>query len=307
MDLNKLRIFLAAARLQNYTLAGRQLNLSQSAVSHGIRRLEESLGQRLVEWRARRFHLTAEGERLLEVCEDVFRRLDDAEAQLLGGDPRRVRVTLGVTVEFGTTVLVPWLAPRIEAEPRLHVDFVFSNHLERALQRREIDLAVDCKPHQQTGLVRTPLFREKYVVVAAPGYLARRPVEVPRDLADASLLSLDRDLRWWRNVYEVLPGAPRPGPDGVVLLTHVRGIVHAALAGMGLGLVPKYTILDELAAGLLVEVFPGTPFLDDEFCVYQWRGAAGQAGSQLLVGMLEDLPVADFGDALSPPGEGPAP
>jgi DNA-binding transcriptional LysR family regulator len=299
MDLSKLRIFLEAARLQNYTVAGRRVHLSQSAVSHAIRKLEVSLGHKLIDWKGRRFHLTPEGTYLLQVCERVFRELDTAERHLAGGAAPSLRIVLGVTVEFGTTVLVPRLAPMLEKAPGLHVDFIFSNHLSQPLQQGEIDLAVDCKPHYAQGLVRTPLFREKYVLMAAPAYLARHPVQTPADLSAVTLLSLDEETQWWRNLYDALPRGDRPSPGRVLVVSHVRGIVNAALAGLGVGLAPKYTVLEELASGRLVDVLPALNLVEDEFAIYQLGAVAGREANLLLVQMLQRLPFSDFGDALA--------
>jgi LysR family transcriptional regulator for metE and metH len=69
LDLAKLEVFLEAARTGNYTVAAKRLHVTQSAVSHAIRKLEASLGHHLVEWRRRHFTLTGEGHYLLEVAE----------------------------------------------------------------------------------------------------------------------------------------------------------------------------------------------------------------------------------------------
>ncbi len=301
MDLGKLRIFLEAARLQNYTLAGRRVHLSQSAVSHAIHKLEASLGCKLIDWRARRFHLTTEGTYLLQVCERVFRELDAAQRQLGGESDRPLRIVLGVTVEFGTTVLLPRLAPQLQLAPGLHVDFMFSNHLSQPLQQGEIDLAVDCNPHYAPGLVRTHLFREKYVVLATPEYLASHPVHQPSDLSEVTMLSVDAETHWWRNLYDALPPSQRPSPGRVLVVSHVRGIVNAALAGLGVGLAPKYTVLEELATGRLVDVLPAMNLVEDEFAIYQLASVAAREENQLLVRMLQQLPFSDFGDALARP------
>lgn len=301
LDLNKLRVFLEAARLQNYTLAGRRVHLSQSAVSHAISKLESSLGCRLIEWRARRFHLTAQGTYLLQVCERVFRDLEEAQRHLTGQSLQPFRVTLGVTVEFGTKVLLPRLAPLLLQTPDLHVDFNFSNHLSPALQQGEIDLAVDCKPHVGQQLRRTPLFREKYVVMASPAYLASHPVHQPTDLSHVTLLSVDAETQWWRNLYDALPAGERPVPGRVLVVSHVRGIVNAALAGLGVGLAPKYTVMEELALGQLVEVLPSLNLVEDEFAIYQLSSLATREVNQRVVKMLQQLHFWDFGDALERP------
>ena len=163
LELNRLRIFLEATRSGNYTAAGRRLHLTPSAVSHAIRTLEDAAGRRLIEWRHRRLVLTDEGDYVREVCERVFQDLDQAEHVLTtraaGGTQA---ITIGATVEFGTTVLVRKLRPLLEAAPWLRLNFRLGDDLEPLLLRDEIDIAVDCASHTHPSLTATRLFREKY-------------------------------------------------------------------------------------------------------------------------------------------------
>ncbi len=298
LDLNPLRIFLEAARVGNYTKAGQRLNLSQSAVSHAIGKLEEGLERPLVEWRARRFSLTAEGRYLYEVCERVFRELEAAELRLATGGDATVRVVLGATVEFGTTVLVRRMRPLLQAHGRLHIDFHFSNNLADQILSGEVDLAVDCKPHAHPGLESTYLFREKYVVIASPDYLSDHPVATVEDLALARLLSLDREATWWDNFFKAIPPEERQMPQRVMEVTHVRGIINAAATGLGVGLVPKYTVISELDRGELVELFPGMQLLDDEFRIWEWSSRAERPQNRLVKAFLESMDASEFGDAI---------
>ena len=193
LDPGKLRVFLEATRCRNYTVAARRLHVTQSAVSHAVRKLERSVGHSLVEWRRRRFTLTDEGEYLRQVAEQVFHDLGQAEhvlaARATGGAQT---VTVGATVEFGTTVLVRKLRPLLDAAPWLQIDFRFRDDLAAPLLREEIDMAVDCASHAHPSIQATRLFREKYLIVASPAFLAARPVRRPIDLERVPVLSLDR-------------------------------------------------------------------------------------------------------------------
>ena len=118
LDLGKLEVFLEATRCGSYTGAARRLHVTQSAVSHAIRKLEEGIGRHLVEWRRRRLTLTDDGEYVRKVCEGVFHDLGQVEDVLSARAPGRTQViTVGATVEFGTTVLVRKLKPLLRAEP----------------------------------------------------------------------------------------------------------------------------------------------------------------------------------------------
>lgn len=305
LDLYPLRAFFEASRLGSYTAAARRLHVTQSAVSHAVSKLESSAGQTLVEWRARRLTLTPAGEALRESCERIFGEIAAVEEKLSSGSAGFGQAfRLGAPVEFGTTVLIPKLGPFIAAHPRWQLDFHFSNHLEGPLLRDEIDLAVDCRPHLHPDLARTSLFREKYVVVAAPSFLETAPVRTPRDLALCPVLSLDKGAAWWSNMLLALPEEQRPVLRRVVEVDHLRGIINAALSGLGIGLVPKYTVLGELASGKLTVLFPELPLVEDRFYIFQRQAKAGRESNRALTAFLRQLDTSEFADAIPTVGEG---
>jgi DNA-binding transcriptional LysR family regulator len=299
LDLSKLEVFLEATRDGNYTAAAKRLHVTQSAVSHAVRKLEGSLGRPLVEWRRRRLTLTKEGQYLHGICQRVFKELGDAERVLglhAAGLPQVL--TVGATVEFGTTVLVRKLRPLLDTVPWLHVDFRFRDDLAPLLLRDEIDVAIDCHPHHHPSVQATGLFREKYVVVASPAFLAEHPIRKPADLEDVPVLSIDHTGTWWSNALRAFPGPRRPVLGHVVEVDQVRGMVHAALEGYGVALLPKYAVLGKIARGELVALFPKLPLLEDWFSLYQKRAHAEREKNRLITDYLLGLDIREFGDAI---------
>lgn len=298
LDLDKLHVFVTVARAGNHAAAARQLHLTPSAVSHALRKLEESLGRELWEWRGRRRQLTAEGEQLVQACGQAFDQLEEASRLITrGGEPDR-RLVLGCTPEFGATLLLAKLRPLLDAEPSLQIDFHFSNDLHRPLLHDELDLAVDCKPHAHPAIHRTPMFREKYVVIATPALLARHPVRAPLDLRRTPVLSLDREGTWWNNLLRALPGPRRPTLERITVVNHVRGMINGTLAGYGVSLVPKYAVLEEIASGALSVLFPRLQLREDTFSIFQKLARAERPANRLLTRFLLGLDVRELGDAL---------
>jgi LysR family transcriptional regulator for metE and metH len=299
LDLAKLSVFLEAARSGGYTAAARRLHVTPSAVSHAVRKLETGIGRTLVEWRGRSLVLTADGEYIRQVCQRVFDELGDAEQSLstsaAGGTQA---VTIGATVEFGATVLVQKLRPLLEATPWLRADFHLSDDLTQSLLQDEIDLAVDCAVHTHPSIQRTDLFREKYVLVASPSFLATRAIRQPADLERVPVLSFDKDGRWWNHLLRALPGRRRPSLERIVEINQVRGMVRAAVEGYGVALIPKYAVMGDLARGTLLLLFPRLRLLEDWFCVYQKRSKAGREKNRLVTEFLLRLDVSEFGDAI---------
>ena len=303
LDPGRLRVFLEAARCRNYTVAGRRLHVTQSAVSHAVRKLEAAVGRPLVEWQRRRFSLTDEGEYLRQVAEQVFHDLGQAEQVLASQVPGGTQVvTIGATVEFGTTVLVRKLRPLLDAAPWLRVDFRFRDDLAQPLLRDEVDLAVDCATHSHPSIQATRLFREKYLIVASPAFLAAHPVHRPIDLEQVPVLSVDKSGAWWGNALRSIPGRSRPVLRQIIEVSQVHGMVHAALEGYGVALLPKYTALGKVARGDLVTLFPRLRLLEDWFCIYQKRARASRDKNRVLTEFLLRLDVAEYGDAIRGPG-----
>jgi DNA-binding transcriptional LysR family regulator len=303
LDLGKLEAFLEATRCGSYTAAARRLHVTQSAISHAIRKLEEGIGRPLVEWRRRQFVLTDDGEYVRQVCERMFHDLGQAEHVLSARAPGGTQViTVGATVEFGTTVLVRKLRPLVDAAPWLHINFRFRDDLPRLLLEDEIDLAVDCAPHAHPSIQATRLFREKYLIVACPAFLASHPVRRPIDLERVPVLSLDKEAAWWTHALRSIPGRRRPVLRRIIEVNQIRGMVHAALEGYGVALLPKYTVLGKVGRGDLVAVFPRLRLVEDWFCIYQKRTSAGREKNRVLTEFLLRMDVAEFGDAISAPG-----
>jgi DNA-binding transcriptional LysR family regulator len=299
LDLAKLHVFREVARAGSVGAAARRLHVTASAVSHALARLRESVAHDLFELRGRRLSLTPAGEELAAVCQHVFDDLEAADARLgAAGASFARRLALGSTVEFGTTVLLPRLQPLLARHPELHVDFHFAHELLPPLLRDELDLVVDCRAHDHPAVHRAPLFREKYVLVAAPAFLAAHRVRAPRDLARVPVLSHDRDGMWWNRLTSALPAAQRPRLARLVVVDNVRGMINAAAAGYGVGLVPKYAVLGELERGALFVLFPRLALLDDTFAVYQKVTRVEREAHGLITRFLLELDLRALGDAI---------
>ena len=288
LDLYQLRTFFTAAQTLNFTEAAARLFVTQSAVSHAIKKLERSAGEELLRKSGRRVTLTEAGRTLYKACETVFYELEKAQEALKAGRGRSGgTIRLGATVEFGTTLLIKHLAPFIKKHPQVHIDFQFSHDLLRPLLNDEVDLIIDCRDHKVPGLDKTPLFREEYAVIASPALAAG--IRRPADLAGCRILSLDKDCAWWKNFQDALPQADRPALSDVTELNHIRGLINAAIESLGVGFVPKYCVTKELKAGTLENVFPRLELLEDRFAVYQKTKRTGLERHRLLIEYLSGI------------------
>ena len=294
LDLYQLRAFHAVGQTGGFTGAARRLNLTQSAVSHAVAKLEASAGHSLVVRRGREVRLTEEGRRLWDACEQINAILE-AAVEDLGQTRPRGRLRLGATVEFGSGILMRHIAPFLAAHPELEVDFTLTYDLLPPLLRDEVDLAIDCREHLRADLERTPLFRETYVVAGSPGFRAARGIATSQDLGRCPVLSLDKAGTWWHRFQLALPEPERPALGRIIEMNHLRAMINAAIAGMGALLAPTYSVLPELERGELVPLLPGVRPVEDWFSVYQKKTRAGLRRNRLLTDYLRSLSPAEFG------------
>lgn len=268
MDLYQLRTFYTFGKIGNFTKTADALFITQSAVSHSLKKLEQSLGTKLFKKQGKEYTLTGVGEELFRRCERIFLEIEKFEESVAAGDGQiKQKICLGAPVEFGTTVLIKKMAEFFNSYPHIHVDFLFSNDLRSALERDEVDLVVDCKGHHGHNLDIVFLFEEHYVVIASPGYVETHGIEEVKDLERVTVLSLDKNGDWWNNFLLGLSIDDRPTLRTIMRVNHVRGLINGAISGIGVSFVPRYTVEMELEQGVLTDVFGGLA-MDDRFCIY---------------------------------------
>ena len=239
-SLPALRVFEAAGRLLSFTRAAEELHVTQAAVSHQIRSLEDQLGQPLFQRTTRRLELTAAGERLLPAA--TVADLRRARAQL----------TITTTPFFGAR----WLAPRLGRFAARHPEIEVSVRHTTAmldLGSEGIDLALRTGRGRWPGLEATLIAPLTMVPVAAPGYIERLNLREFSDMARATLLHDETREEWaeWLSSAGQDPILAQQGP--VFDDEHV--LIAAVASGQGVALVLRNLVEEEMASGQLAPVF----------------------------------------------------
>jgi LysR family transcriptional regulator, glycine cleavage system transcriptional activator len=253
-SLNGLRAFEAAARHLSFTRAADELNVTQTAISHQIRRLEEQLGLKLFVRRNRALALTREAESYLPAVRAAFEDLRRATQRLKR--PQRDGL---LTVSTLASLAAKWLLPRVvafqEAHPGLEVRVSASTHLVD-FQREEIDLAVRYGRGDWPGLRADWLMAEDIFPVCSPALLkGPHPLRKPEDLAHHTLLHATLSREDWQ-LWLTAAGLPTE-------LAQRRGLtfdqsfmcVEAAIEGLGVALGRSAFVEADIAAGRLVVPF----------------------------------------------------
>jgi len=251
LPLNALRAFEAAARHLNFTRAALELCVSQAALSHQIRTLEERLQVTLFHRLPRGVALTDEGAALHPVLTESFDRIGIALDRFTGGRMREV-LTVGVVGTFATG----WLLPRLPAFEAAHPDteLRLQTHNNRIdLAGEGLDLAIRFGDGDWQGQDCTAILDAPFAPVCAP-VLARR-LHAPRELAGTTLLRSYRNGEWPRWLQAAgAAGVEARGPVFDSSLT----LASAAASGAGVALLPLRMFEQELAEGRLLQPFAQT-------------------------------------------------
>jgi LysR family glycine cleavage system transcriptional activator len=259
-----LRAFAAAAGTGSFNKAAQRLNVTPSAVSHQIKTLEAFLGVALFRRATRRVELTEAGRTYLPPVQESLETLQAATDRL-----RRKPGKALLTISGAPSFAVGWLMPRLNAFQIAHpeIEVRLSASMELAdLQHSDIDLAI-----RHTARVDDPdlavhrLMREELVPVASPQLVRDVPLQAPADLARTQLIhSLPRIGRWrsWLRAMQLSGIDDQAGPK----FDHDAMAVSAAVGGMGVALVNRSLVAQELAAGTLVAPFPHD--LESELAFY---------------------------------------
>lgn len=298
MDLYHLKTFFTLAKARNFTQAAQMLFVTQSAVSHSVKKLEVSVGTPLVRRMGKTLDLTPAGHTLYRSCQKIFYEIEKADQEMArhrkeaGGSIR-----IGCSVEFGNSILINHIRDFLDAHPGVHLDFYFSHHLAAPLERDEVDLVIDCVAHDLPNVEAVYLFQEQYITIASPAFVRDNGISRLEDLEKINILSNDKQLGWWRNFITAIPEDKQSCLKKVVQINHIRGIINAAAAGLGVGFVPRYTVIRELAEGVLIDPFPDITPGADHFNIYIKKEKLAFDRNRALIDYLTRLKPQEFGAA----------
>jgi len=267
-NLNELTAFLAVAREKSFTRAAAQLGVSQSALSHTVRALEERLGVRLLTRTTRSVSPTEAGERLVR---SVGPRLDEIEAELAALSALRekpagtIRITAGE--HAADAVLWPAIARLLPDYPDIRVEIIVDYGLTDIVAER-YDAGVRLGEQVAHDMIAVRIGPDmRMAVVGAPAYFATRPKpRTPQDLMTHNCINLRLPtyggLYAWE--FEKAGRELKVRVEGQLTFNTAGLRINAVLAGLGLAYLPEDQVRAQLADGRLVRVladwcapFPG--------------------------------------------------
>ncbi len=259
LDLNDVAVFVHVVRCGSFAEAARRLGIPPNTLSRRVQQLETQLGTRLMQRSTRKLSLTSAGQDFHDRCAGAVQGLVDAgEALMSRNEAPSGLVRVAAPADFFDLFPMEWLATFLAAHPLVRVDFVLSDARADLIADR-IDVAIRGGVLEDSGLfARKVLDAGLDGLVASPAYIAAHGTPATlEDLVDHDCLIFAHPSgrATWR----------LSGPDGADAEVQVAGrlsgntaqaLRKAALAGLGIALLPSTMTRRELRAGLLVPVLP---------------------------------------------------
>jgi DNA-binding transcriptional LysR family regulator len=257
-------LFVRIVDTGSLTAAAAEGDLSPTMVGNHLQALEDRLGTRLLNRTTRRQSLTEFGKVYYDRCVEIVGLIGDAEALALETQtlPKgRLRVTAPVT--FGTERLMPAIADYARLFPKVDLDVVITDAVVD-LAEDGFEAAIRLGNPPNGDLVARPLAPYRLMLCAAPAYLAARgePQE-PEDLGRHDCLAYSYSSRSeWRSAQAVWRMAGTDGEISIPFAARLQadsaeGLRRAALAGMGIVMLPEIMVAKDIEAGRLMRLLPG--------------------------------------------------
>jgi len=261
--LNALRAFEAAARHLSFTRAAGELHVTQAAISHQVKALEEHLGRKLFRRLNRALLLTDDGQAYLPSISRAFTLLNDATNDLL-----TKQAPGPLTVSALPSFAARWLVPRLGRFRQIRPDIDLRIDPSAALSDfagGDVDVGIRYGRGKYPGMRADWLMTEDIFPVCSPALLeGPHPLRDPRDLQHQVLLHDDGHGDW--RTWLLAAGVDRVDPARGPIFTDSSMLIQAAMAAQGVALARGVLAADELAAGRLVRPF--TLSLPTEYAYY---------------------------------------
>ena len=249
---NTLRAFTVAAHTLSFTETAYELNVTQAAISHQIKTLEEHLGKKLFLRGNRSLELTEAGARFLPYVDQMFNLLERGTEEIMQADALPT-LTVSVMPSFATR----WLVPRLGLFFRAYPDIDFRLAPSRSLvnfNKENIDLAIRHGGGHYPGLTSIHLSNEQIFPVCHPSLLeGDHPIKCPNDLKHHILLHDEGhgDWRTWLLEANATEVDASKGP----VHTDSSMAVQQAIEGDGVALARSQLVRRDIASGALVKPF----------------------------------------------------
>lgn len=289
-DVDAWVIFAKVAEHGSFSRAAEDMGVASTTVSKTITRLEQRLNTTLFHRTTRKLSLTETGRICVERATRILSDGREIESEIL--EEARVprgRVRMACVTGFGIETVVPVLPAFLQAQPGVEVDLILTED-EVDVVGGGFDLALRIGPARDNSLRMSRLVSFRRRLVGAPSLLER--LGEPQDLDDLARLPavIPTSVPWgaeWE--FRRAEGETMFVPmSGSYRVNHAAAVVPAAVAGIGVALLPDFFVWQELAAGRLVELLPGWSATEKSAYIVTPPGRARPARVRVLMEFLRD-------------------
>ena len=291
-DTRQLLAFAALARLGSFTQAAHELHLTQSAISHAIKALEEQAGCRLFERAGRRVTLTQAGEQLQRHVEKFLTEMKVARnglEELSRWGHGRLRI--GASTTACQYILPNVLREFKQSFPKCVISIEPGDHGQQMelLQQNRIDLALMLEPEGLKELAFVPLFEDEMRFLLSPVHPWVRAGRMQRaNFAEQTLILYNQTSYTFRLVKEYFRTEELPLAN-FLELGSMEAIKELAKVGLGIGVQAPWVARAELQVGALVSLPLGKRKLRRKWGVAYLRGRRLSLGEETFVGLCQTV------------------
>lgn len=251
----EMQVFVEAVKRGGFSAAGRELNLSPSAVSKLVSRLENRLGVRLFNRTTRTLHLTEGGQVFFKRCIEILEDVEDAETSITGfGHVPKGVLRINSTPGFVKHQLLPIMAEFQQLYPQLIVEFQLTGQ-SVDLIGEGVDLAIRLGVLKDTSLVARKLGESHRVVCASPRYIEAHGIpSIPIELLQHNCLRLSSNEVFNQWEFYSNEGEETIEVNGHFVTDNVDALYEYALLGGGIVRLSGFMVGKDIKAGRLVPI-----------------------------------------------------
>ncbi len=254
--LRQLKVFEAVARHLNYTRAAEELHLTQPAVSMQVRQLEEALDITLFEQLGKRIHLTEAGTEALAYARVITQQLEELEGvlnRLKGLSGGRLRISVATTANYFIPTLLGTFSRRYP-DVTVSLDITNRGTLLRQLNENTVDLVIMGQPPDEADVEAEPFLDNPLVVVAPPDHPLAGKKKIPLKRLQEEIFLVRESGSGTRIAMERFFNERSMRLKTGMEVGSNEAIKQSVQAGLGLGLLSRATIEQELTLQRLVEL-----------------------------------------------------
>ncbi len=292
LDSRQLRAFVTLARTGSFTLAAKELYLSQSAVSHSMKALEQDVGCRLLDRMGKKVLLTQAGEQLLHHAQKILTEMGEARASLQQlGKWGRARLRIGASPTACQYILPAVLREFKESFPQCLISVEPGDTPEAIalLRDNRIDLALALEPKNEEKMEFLPLFTDEMVFLMSPAHPWAVAGRVARDEIPRQHYVLYNKNSYTFRVVEEYFRAEDMVLNTVIEFGSMESIKELVKLGLGVSILAPWIAQKELQEKSLVSLPLGRRKLKRTWGILHWRGRRLSLAEETFIGLCRTV------------------